>query len=262
MKLLALTTCNDDYRYYRWIPHAVVFWRRLGFDFVVHFYADSVPDQLDQWREHIILQRPPVGLKVPSVCQVSRLFLPILHEEYDLILITDVDLLPLSRSYFDMVRNFPTDKFVAMRQKENEFFMGFNCASQAMWQKLTNIQPDQEGISQALLKLFAQHRSKRLRDRFLSRQIGVSWGLDQRLLKQYIGTLSERDKICISGLEEVYSLHSGFTIKPAYFKEKGTQVDENWISGNKEKIAFYTRDDLRSLDAFDEEISFLAELYE
>lgn len=48
MKILALTTCTNDARYYRWIPHAKLFWNRLGFDFIVHFYGDKVPEGIER----------------------------------------------------------------------------------------------------------------------------------------------------------------------------------------------------------------------
>lgn len=262
MKLLALTTCNDDQNYYRWIPFAIPFWRKLGFDFVVHFYADKLPDQLSEWSDYIVLERPPSRLKLSSVCQISRLYLPTLHSSYDQVIVTDVDLLPLSPTYFSMVKDFRSDKFVAMRKKEEEFFMGFNCASPAMWQKLTNVRPDRKGIEDTLRTIFSKHRIRRTKNLFGLKGVEVRWGLDQKLLKQYFEKMEEQEKMCISRLNEVYSLLSGFIVKPAYFSGDGTQVDDEWLSRNKEKVAFYTRDDSRSLTDFDREVSFLSEAYE
>jgi len=261
MKILALTTCNDNYQYYRWIPHAVRFWQKLGFDFVVHFYADEIPEKLLDWREYIVLEKPPKNMTISSVCQISRLFLPVLHTNYDLIVITDVDLLPLSNSYFDMVRSFPKDKFVAMRQKENDFYMGFNCASTYGWQKLTNVTADRKHINQVLYSIFKQNKVSSLKEMIRFSPIKVDWGLDQKLLTRYLDSMDEKDKLCITGLKEVYSLHSGFTIKLAYFKSSDLTVEHNWIRNNKEKIAFYTRDDSRELDSFDNEIEFLEDVY-
>ena len=259
--MLALTTCNDNQQYYRWIPFAIKFWQRLGFDFIVHFYANEIPESLNAYREYIVLEEPSRRMKISSVCQVSRLFLPALHANYDLVLITDVDLLPLSQSYFEMVRNFPKDKFIAMRQKEEEFYMGFNCASPDIWQSLTKVRPDRKNINQALISIFKRHRSFSLKQIFGISPMKVGWGLDQRLLKEYLSSMKQEEKICISDLEEVYSLQSGFTAKLAYFKSEDVKVEREWIKGNKEKIAFYTRDDSRSLARFDEEIEFLEDVF-
>jgi len=160
-----------------------------------------------------------------------------------------------------MVKGFPRDKFIAMRQKEGDFYMGFNCASPSSWQRLTNAKPDREHIHSILLSIFRKHRKFSLRELLHIRPITVPWGLDQELLKNYLVSMNTKEKTYISGLDDVYLLHSGFTIRLAYFNSADTQVDLNWIKKNKNKIAFYTRDDSRKIEMFDEEIEVLKEVY-
>lgn len=261
MKKLALTTCNDDPRYYRWIPYAIDFWNKLGFDFIVHFYGKDLPKVLQKFNENIIIESHEKRLTTSSVCQISRLFLPSLHLSYDHVLITDVDLLPLSQPYFNMVNRFPKDKFVAMRKKEKEFYMGFNCASPNLWQELTKVEPTRTGIRQAIFDIFKANSKLGFREFLGIRPMRVHWGLDQKLLSIYYDALSDDKKICISGLNDLYTLQSGLIAKLAYFESKGKNVDYKWIEDNKSKIIFFTRDESREMSKFEEEIEFLSGVY-
>ena len=254
-KKLALTTCNDNKTYYQWIPHCIKFWKKLNFDFVVYFFADELPSELEEYSEHIILWKPPTNLYTPSVCQISRLYLPMLHKNYDMVLITDVDLVPLSPLYFSMVDTFSKDKFVAMRKKEDEYYMPFNVASPEMWNKLTKVNPTKKSINEKLKQIFEKYKTSNDTPR------KVSWGLDQDLLRIYIDRLNEDEKQIITNVDSYYILHSNWEFKKAFFNDKNKKIDPNKIGTSKDNFIFFTRDDERKTINLQKELDYLASLY-
>ena len=254
-KKLALTTCNNNKTYYQWIPYCIKFWKKLNFDFVVYFFADELPSELEEYSKHIILWKPPTNLYTPSVCQISRLYLPMLHKNYDMVLITDVDLVPLSPLYFSMVDTFSKDKFIAMRAKEHEYYMAFNVASPEMWNKLTKVNPTKKSINEKLKQIFEKYKTSNDTPR------KVSWGLDQDLLRIYIERLNEDEKQIITNLDSYYILHSNWEFKKAFFKDKNKKIDPNKIGTLKDNFIFFTRDDERKTINLQKELDYIASLY-
>ena len=252
---LALTTCNNNKLYYQWIPYCIKFWKKLDFDFIVYFFSTELPNYLEQYTKNIILITPPKDLYIPSVCQISRLYLPCLHTEYDMVLITDVDLIPLSKTYFSMVDNFSTEKFIAMRKKQNEYFMGFNIASSKMWMKLSGITCNKNDIYNILDIVFEKHKINNILPK------KVKWGLDQELLKMYINNLNGTEKQIITNLKNYYILHSKWDYKKAYYIETNKKIDKNKIKNIKDKFIFFTRDDKRKTTNLKKEIEFLDNIY-
>jgi hypothetical protein len=255
---LALTTCNNNANYYQWIPSAVQFWERLGFDFICHFYAEKIPRCLRRYERYIELQEPIDGFPTASVCQVARLFLPALHTNRRQILITDVDLLPLSERYFSIIEKFPSDNFVAMRKKEDTLFMGFNIASPENWRSLTKVEPE---ISEIRKRIMNEFRKFNAQEQFIKEPIEFYWNLDQILLNYYFRRMNPSHKIALVGEKKWAIIFSGFKKKMAYYRDKGRDVSEAWIHKNSENIIFYTRDDLRLLKNFNAEVDFLKKIY-
>ena len=154
-----------------------------------------------------------------------------------------------------MLDNFSKDKFIAMRKKENEFYMGFNAASPKMWKKLTGVETNKNNIYETLNRIFKKYK---INNTF---PIKVCWGLDQKLLKKYINNLKKEEKKIITNLENYYILHSNWEYKKAYYNDTNKVIDKNKIKNMKDKFIFYTRDDERKTTNLQEEIEFLEDIY-
>ena len=258
-KKLALTTCNESFLYYRWIPFAIEFWERLGFDFICHFYGKKIPPYLHQYQDYLILESPIKEIPTPSLCQVARLYLPSLHRDRSNILVTDVDLLPLSQIYFSYIDRLPKGKFIALRKKGATLFMGFNIASPEIWQNFSGISPTRSSIEKKIIENFRNFDNRAQSSKEYT--VDLYWNLDQILLNYYFQKFDRTKKMALTAENNWSIILSGFTKKMAYYHDKGMKVTKHWIRKNAEDIIFYTRDDERRLIDFEQEIKFLKNIY-
>ena len=249
---LALTTCNNNEKYYKWIKYIIPFWHNLNFDLIIYFYADNIPPCLHKYKKYIVLVEPPNDLYIPSVCQISRLYLPILHKNYDKVLITDIDLIPISKKYFNKINTITNDKFIVMRKKENEYFMPFNAANYKLWAELTNLNENitLEQINKHLITIFNNNK----KDNKIP--IKVSWGLDQLLLAKYCKKLPNDKKVIWTNLDNFLLIDTEWKALKAFYKGKKYNISKTEIKNNLENIIFFTRNEYRN-ENLKEKVEFL-----
>lgn len=120
MKLGTILTATDaNPLYANFIPIFITAWKKLvpEADICIMMVANSIPAQFDVYRDHIKLFPPIPGIHTAFQAQCIRLLTPRDIQRDEAVLITDIDILPMSRRYYvDTIRDLATDAFVVYRE--------------------------------------------------------------------------------------------------------------------------------------------------
>jgi hypothetical protein len=173
MKLGTILTATDlNPLYSDFIPMFVDAWKRLfpECDVVVLLIADAVPDHLEAYKHSIRLIEPNLNLHSAFHAQCIRLLYPQYIERDEGVLITDMDMIPLNRSYYeDPIKHILSDTFITYRNNSypDELYMCYNIAHPSVWKQMF----EGERLEQ-WYKL----------DSYDGNPGGLGWNIDQRVL--------------------------------------------------------------------------------
>jgi hypothetical protein len=177
MKLGTILTATDlNPLYSEFIPNFIKAWNILfpDADVVIVLIADEIPENLKQYDKNLKLFRPVPNVHTAFQAQCIRLLYPRLIERNEGVLITDMDMLPMNRSYYiDAIRDIPDDTFVTYRDVclPTEIAMCYNIAIPKVWAGVFG-NASTESILQSWYvstKYDGQHG-------------GEGWGTDQQIL--------------------------------------------------------------------------------
>jgi hypothetical protein len=139
MKVGTILTATDlNPLYSEFIPNFIKAWNILfpHADVVVVLVADNVPDNLKQYEQNLRLFKPIPNIHSAFQAQCIRLLYPRLIERDEGVLITDMDMLPMNRSYYvDHIQNISDDTFITYRDVclPTEIAMCYNIATPKIW---------------------------------------------------------------------------------------------------------------------------------
>jgi len=148
MKLDCIVTAvNENPLYIEFIPIFVRTWKKLypGVDVKIILIAHAIPAEYQEYKEHIILFQPIEFVLTSYTAQVIRLFYPCLLPYENGVMITDMDMLPMNRTYYtENIRPYDNDKFIYLREnicfEYNELAMCYNVATPKVWKDLFKIE--------------------------------------------------------------------------------------------------------------------------
>ena len=125
------------------IPKQVAFWGKFGIKFVAVFIGENIPSELAKYETNIILWNRNLNINTTFVGQNMRIYYPALLNlpEDEMVMITDMDMLPMSASYYkDNLENYTIDDFIYYRNIDgNQIYMCYNAAHPKTWANLFNI---------------------------------------------------------------------------------------------------------------------------
>lgn len=137
----ALSATNEKYAHCA--PFFVKFWKKLfpEIDVKVIFVGEKIPEVLNPIRENLIFldTSTPIfkELKTPFLAQNCRLYYPALLNYEGAVLISDIDMFPMNRAYYEEpIKNLASDFFVTYRF---DYFMCYNAAPPKVWGDIFNI---------------------------------------------------------------------------------------------------------------------------
>jgi hypothetical protein len=139
MKLGTILTATDATPLYAdFIPMFIRAWSLVApeADICILYVAESLPASLAPYATFIRVVPPIAGMHTAFQAQCLRLLTPREITRDEGVLITDMDMIPLSRSYYvDTIRPAPTDAFVVYRDVclPAEISMCYNAAHPATW---------------------------------------------------------------------------------------------------------------------------------
>jgi hypothetical protein len=109
--------CNLNPNYYQYYPLCRLVWKELcGIQTKLVLIGDHIPAYLQPYEDEIFLIPPFNGLHDVYLSQIMREYFPCLFPDAKGIIMSDADMLPMSRRYFlDSVKDIPQDKLVVYR---------------------------------------------------------------------------------------------------------------------------------------------------
>lgn len=176
-----LTACNLTQHYLCLYPYVVKVWKeKFNLDCKLILISPQIPPFLSKYKENIILFKPIENVHDIFVAQVIRILYPCLFPNKN-ILITDVDIFPISKEYFiDSISNIKDDCFVTYRNAyltQKMFAICYNVANSETWKEIFKITNIEDLIT--TIKMWYNHK-------YDGRKNCDGWFTDQQRLYEYV----------------------------------------------------------------------------
>jgi hypothetical protein len=150
--IMKLTTVigstNNNPKYYKFIPSQIKFWKAFNIKFVAIFVGLSLPTELEEYKENILLWTKNEDINSVFVAQNIRMYSPALLDmpEDELVMITDMDMLPMNHTYYTSgLDTFTKDDFIYYRHVEgNQIYMCYNAAHPTTWGKVFGVSNEKD----------------------------------------------------------------------------------------------------------------------
>jgi hypothetical protein len=178
---IVLTSCNLNTYYLNLYPYVFKVWKeRFNLDLYLILISDVIPDNLLEYKKFIILFEPIPKINTTYIAQVIRILYPCLFNNLN-ILITDIDIFPISKKYFLFsIENYSNEQFVAYTNryiKNNMIAICYNIANSNVWKKIFNIENIID-INNILISNYNEN--------YTGKKNCEGWYTDQQLLFNYI----------------------------------------------------------------------------
>lgn len=178
---IVLTACNLNDYYLNLYPYAFDVWKKIfNLDLYLILISDKIPDKLLKYEQYIILFDPIDDINSVYIAQIIRILYPCLFENKN-VLITDVDIFPISKSYFiDSIQNISDEIFIAYTDRyiNNKMIaICYNIANSNTWKKIMNINSKQDIIDFLKINYNKEYNGTKNCS---------GWYLDQELLYTYV----------------------------------------------------------------------------
>jgi len=142
---IVLTACNLVNKYITNYPIVYKVWKeRFDLDCYLILISDKIPDILIEYKDYIILFPEFDNINSAYISQVIRILYPALLENKN-VLITDIDIIPISHYYFiEGIQKYDNDSFITFTdryvyRKNPMYAMCYNIANSETWKEIFNI---------------------------------------------------------------------------------------------------------------------------
>lgn len=147
---LVLTAGNINHHYLQLYPLIFKVWKyRFNLDCYLILISNDIPDYLLELKDFIILFNPIENLNDIYIAQVIRILYPSLFLDKT-VLITDLDIIPVKKSYFiDSIKYLHDNTFVSFTNryyKQNMYAICYNVAKGNTFSKMFNIKTKEDII--------------------------------------------------------------------------------------------------------------------
>jgi len=146
MKLdCVITACDANPLYMDFIPIFVKTWNKLypNIDVKIVLISNDIPHCLQEYTDNIILFEPISGMSTAFTSQYIRLLYPAILDYENGIMITDMDILPMNRTYYtENIANIEDNKFIYLRNvllRNRQIAMCYNVATNKTWSDVFKI---------------------------------------------------------------------------------------------------------------------------
>lgn len=176
MKLGAVIASSDlNPMYSDFIPFFIKAWLTLfpEINVIVVLIADFIPEHLLEYEKYINLFKPLVNIHTAYQAQMIRLLYPRDINCNEGVLITDIDMIPMNKSYYvDSISNISDDAFVSYRDVlyPKQLAMCYIIASSNTWTSVIGNEP-----TEVLLKKYYNNKYDGIPG-------SIGWYSDQEIL--------------------------------------------------------------------------------
>lgn len=140
---MVLTACNNNSRYLDLYPYVYKIWKKkFNLNCYLILISDKINDKLIDYKDYIILFKPIKNMHSAYISQVIRILYPCLFDNKN-ILITDMDIFPVSKSYFiNSVKKYNDESFISYTNryiKDKQLAICYNLANSKIWKEIFNV---------------------------------------------------------------------------------------------------------------------------
>lgn len=162
----ALTSCDSNPLYYPFWPIIAKLWKsHIGIEPILIFIGDELPKDMNTDYGKIILFKPTLNLPTSTQSQFIRLWYTQFLD--DTVITTDIDMLPLSKSYFnEPIKKIEDDKFISLGfEKSQGFSICYNIAKPETFHNILGLSDNMEND---ILPLYLELIKKNKNDAWFS----------------------------------------------------------------------------------------------
>lgn len=180
-----LTAVNENKLYLDFIPIFTKTWKKLypNVDVKIILIAKQIPQEYIEYEQYIILFEPIENITTSFISQYIRLLYPCILNYENGLMITDMDMLPMNRSYYtENIKSFDNSKFIYFRgnvcMSHKEIAMCYNVATPNTWKEIFNIH-NIDDIKDRLKIIYENNH-------IIQGHGNIGWNIDQLHLYNYI----------------------------------------------------------------------------
>ena len=158
-----VTACNTNDLYLDFIPLFIKAWSKLYPDvdikIVLIMDTDTIPHKFQDYKDNIILFKPIPTISTAFISQYIRLLYPCILKQYkNGIMITDIDMIPMNRTYYTKnIETIDNNKFIYLRdvclKDYKQISMCYNVGLSTTWSSIFNI-TSLEDINKRLIDVY------------------------------------------------------------------------------------------------------------
>lgn len=141
-----LTAVNENDLYLDFIPLFINTWKKLYpyLDVKVILISNNIPEKYKEYNKHLILFRPIENISTAFISQYIRILYPSILNYKNGILITDIDIIPMNKSYYTKnIEEYDNNKFIYYRENVcfnyKQLAICYNVATPIIWKEIFNI---------------------------------------------------------------------------------------------------------------------------
>lgn len=179
---LCIVSSDSNEKYVGLYPYVKKAWNKLGIKTMLILVADTVPINLTEYKDDIILFKPIENIHTAFQAQTIRLLYPSLIPNKN-ILISDIDIIPISKKYFtDNIKNISNNIHIIFRNcyiQQNMYAACYHLSHTDMWKKIFNIS-NMDDITNTMKKWY--------NDDYTGTKNCPGWFTDQQMLFKYINS--------------------------------------------------------------------------
>ncbi len=157
-----LTAVNENELYIDFIPIFIKTWNKLypEVDVKIILIMNYIPEKFLEYKDNIILFNTIPNVSTSFISQYIRILYPCILNYENGIMITDIDMLPMNRTYYtEHVKEYDNTKFIYLREnicfEYDQIAICYNIATSEIWKDIFNMSSIND-IREFLLKRFKE----------------------------------------------------------------------------------------------------------
>lgn len=131
-----ILACDNNKFYYEFYPIVRKYWIGMKIQPILIFIGTDIPDMLKKYESEITLFKPLPNIPPGSQAQCIRILYPALLNLETFVITSDIDILPLSPSYFHDITKHSSESFILCKNIEHSYCV----ATPKVWKDIFNIQ--------------------------------------------------------------------------------------------------------------------------
>ena len=186
-----LTAVNEKPLYLDFVPIFIKTWNKLypNVDVKIILIANKIPDKLLLYKNNLILFKPIKNVLTSFTAQFIRLLYPCILNYNNGVMITDIDNIPMNRSFFTKnIENISDNKWINLRDwhTNNQICMMWQVAKPITWKEIFHIENLQD-IKDTLISVNNTIN-------YIDGSINKAWFTDQTFLYKKVMKWNEKTK--------------------------------------------------------------------